>query len=185
MTVVTAATVRRELFEPSLEGHAANLEQAFLLANDTPEIDCLADVLLPLVKIAPGVAQQAFKYLQKIVDSNRAEGSTLKAIVRTSDALATDLRRLELNDPTYEALTARGIARAVRDALTVYSTPGEYTPAEFVAAVRAIDTVIDRAPAVMLFAPRVRKELRERKFRLLADMYESRTGLTAPVEVPA
>lgn len=175
--MITAATARVGLFEPTLDGRALNLEQQALLVNATPEVDCLADVLLPLVKVAPKETADALGYLRLILERNRAEGEQWNALAQTTDALAKDLRRVELNDPAARtAMTGREILQQVGGPLNVLDRVPDM--ALVVDAVRQVDAVIDQAPRMQIFSRKVRRELGARRLRLLRQMVQSRTRET-------
>jgi hypothetical protein len=164
---ISAATVRREFLEPAMDTRAVNIDDHDLsvtLADDLERLHCPVDDAR-LLREVRALSRRA-------IVINTTEGNLEKQIVGAADRLARDLRGIELNAAALE-LTARVIAARLRGPLAViqqYETTGAGDAMALVAAGREIERVAARCPTSHLLSPRVRKELRARKYQLLRDI---------------
>ena len=175
MTDVTAATIRREFLEPVLDARAHNVLQERLIANKTPEVDSVADLLGVLTADTRGereILRKLYATAGMLRGSNRQEGASEQSIAAAADVLATDLRGIELNGVT-TALTAKSIARQLREPLRMLAL-SPVAAGAFVEAGRTIERVVARAPLAQLLSPAVEHELGAEKFQVLRELLAQR-----------
>jgi hypothetical protein len=178
---VSAATIRNGMLEPALDARALNLAEQ-------NECEALIDHLAHLHPAGPDSAEVAeIRRLARLIhDQNTAEGEHECAICHNADTLARELRGVELNGIS-GVLTAKAIARKLREPLNVLSNMAGHDARRIVDAVRAVDDVIKQVPAAQLLAPQVRHELWHRRFDLLCDLHARRArraGEPAPFASP-
>ncbi len=181
MNAVTAPTVRRLFLEPGMDARALNDAQARLVSNpDTPELDSLTERLAAMGPALRGTTAtphlvHAFDIALALRDSNGTEGQIQRTICGSADRLVTDLRSLELSGSGGASpLTAKAIARALREPLRVIAEPSLGDPRAWVDAGRTVGEIFARTPSGQLFAPAVTRELGKDKAAALRELYDRR-----------
>lgn len=178
MTATTAACIRRDFLEPSLEAQAFNAGEERLIVNLSPECDSILEHGQALLKIVGPAGREHLVALLRLVAQvahlNRAERECVRKVAGAADDLTRDLRNQELNGGRGRGAGGyRPVAAALKQPLAVLS---DVDP-EVVAAVRAVDAVIASTPAALLMSDAVRRELRERKSGTLLELYTTRSEL--------
>lgn len=156
---LSAATVRRTLLDPAIDARELNLDE---------QRTCYA-IAAQLKHLTGGDRQAMALLLRRLAFDNAQEGAHEDAITDTAETLARDLRGAELNAGALE-LTARAVARRVSGPLDIIANPAAHDSMAFVTAVRAVDDVLARCPRAQLLSPRVKTQLRQRKFDLLTEL---------------
>lgn len=173
--MISAATARRNVLEPSIEAQAHNDRQALLIHNATADCDSLLERLNLLTHHAPAIVADCLSDVRRIVESNAAERAEEHRIAGFGDQLVTDLRRVELNEPHLKlAMPAKQVAAHAREPLSRIAHNHD-----LVSAVRAIDTLIRRVPRAQLLSPTVQYELGAQKYALLLWLVEERGEVVA------
>jgi hypothetical protein len=151
-----------------LDARALNLEQARLLFDPSVEVDSLLELPAALLRAgAPAVLVSELSVLcRRVLESNLLEGERERVLAGVLDEQLAAIRVL----PVAGRLTAKGIARAVRGPLGVVLDGGGGDAVRYFRACCAVRDVVAAVPRAQLLAPAVRHELRERKFRLLAEL---------------
>jgi hypothetical protein len=177
--LVTAALIRRDYLEPGMDARALNDAQARLVSNpDTPELDSLTERLAAMGPTLRGTGAtphliHAFDLALELRDSNRSEGAIERGICGSADRLVTDLRSLELSGSGGNPLTAKALARALREPLRVIAEP-RGDPRAWVDAGRTVGEIFARTPSGQLFAPEVLRDLGKAKAAALRELYDRR-----------
>lgn len=185
MTVLTAAVVKDQVLNRAMDARALNLEQERLLFNPTREIDSVLELAQTLVSRDVGTAARLSCLTRRLMESNRAEGDRERDMALFADQLATDLRRHELNGPRPLLLvSAKSLARQVRDDLAVILDPAGHDALRFVTAVRRVDDIIARVPRAQLLAREVAHQLGAARFELLEELISSYNDCRAQEAVP-
>jgi hypothetical protein len=178
---VSAATIRRGMLEPALDARAINIAEE-------RQCESLLDHIANLHPAGPGSAEVAeIRRLALLLhDENSAEGDLEREVIHNADTLTRDLRGVELNGVS-GVLTAKCIARLLREPLNVLCDMAGHDAHTIVHAARQVDDVIRQVPTAQLLAPQVRHELWHRRFDLLCDLHARRTrraSETAPAASP-
>ena len=179
---LTAATLRREILEPSLEARAINLGEERVFYNPSPEPDSLIEVLAAATRTltaagARGKRQAVYlwDYTLEARDHNRREGDKELVVCGAADGMVSHTRSLELSGPGGASpLTAKAIARALREPLRVIAEPSLGDPRAWVDAGRTVGEIFARTPSGQLFSPAVTRELGKAKAAALRDLYDRR-----------
>lgn len=185
---LTAATTRRAFLEPALDARALNLAQQRLIHNPSPEPDSVLELLALMTADTRG-EREAFKALVggavRLGQSNRAEGGFEARIAGAADRLAVELRDAETGGSP-GALTAKAIARALREPLRTIARPPLGAPERLVAAGRAVGEIFALVPSEQLLSPAVEHELGREKFGALCALHAERNdGAGADGTAPA
>lgn len=176
---LTAATVKREVLDPSLEGIALNLQQERLVCNPSPEVDSLVEHINALARTDPGRASDMMRLLTQLVASNQLEREQWRKPAGFADRTARHLRDTELNGGGPRGVPARQIATTFRDPLDAFAAARDRaTVLQVVAAIRLLTTV----PADQLLAPAVLHNLGKAKGRLLEQIVLMLNESGAPVD---
>ncbi len=101
------------------------------------------------------------------IASNAQEADGELTICGVADRLVTDLRDRELNGAGTQALTAKGIARHLREPLRLVAKPAGCPSADLVDAGRTIGDAVARVPRMQLLSTAVEHELGAAKFTTL------------------
>lgn len=192
MTLLTAATIKRTVLEPSLDALALNGAQARLIQNDTPEADSVIEhlaALAPIVRETRAVPNlvQLFDQTISLRDWNRSEGDRVRVVTGHADGMVTDLRTLELSGSGGASpLTAKALVRALRAPLRMIAEPSLGDPRAWVDAGRQVGEILARTPEAQLFHPAVTRELGKAKAAALRELYERREtkGAATPAKGP-
>jgi hypothetical protein len=169
---MTSALATRGALERAMDARALNLEQARLVFNASPEVDSIAELPAALLRAgAPADLVARLSVLcRQLLASNVEEGRCETAVAGLLERQLSNVRAL----PVAERLTAKSIARRVREPLAVLlAGAAEYDAAEYFGACCAIREVIAACPPEQLLAPAVRHELRDRKYSLLRELATS------------
>lgn len=179
--MVTAAHAERTFLHPALDAQAANAHQDRLIYDPTPEVDSLAEHLREALKGTTGPARQhlrsAFALLTQVAHANHAERDHEQTIGGAADHLVTSLRRAERVTGTKQ-LTAKGVARALRDPLG-RTEPGAPMTTAVIADLREIHRVADQVTLDLLLSGAVQHELGDAKFERLAEIVSARLETAA------
>ncbi len=186
----TAATLRREILEPSLEARAINLGEERVFYNPSPEPDSLIEVLAAATRTlaaagAHGKRQAVYlwDYTLEARDHNRREGDKELVVCGAADGMVSHTRSLELSGSGGNPLTAKALARALREPLRVIAEPSLGDPRAWVDAGRVIGEVFARTPSAQLFAPEVLRDLGKAKAAVLREEYDRReNGAATPAK---
>lgn len=189
MSVLTAAVIRRDYLEPSLDALALNDAQDRLIQNDTPEADSLIEhlaALAPVVRETRAVPNliSLFDQAIELRDWNRSEGRCVRTVSGNADTLVTDLRTLELSGRGTPR-RAKAIARELREPLRVLADriAGDARDESVEAGIR-LGEIIARTPSAQLFSPAVLRELGSAKAACLRNWHARRDN-TAPQPMQA
>lgn len=165
MADLTAATVKRDYLHPAMDGRALNDQQDSMLVNATPEIDCLLEYLHALPP--HHFRDAAIDLVRRLIVANTEEGGCERQIAGAADQLVRELRDLELNGVS-RAITAKGVARAVREPLAVITEQKEAaSPDERLDAFAALSVVLREVPCAQLLSAAVRHEIGPKRFGAL------------------
>lgn len=181
--VLTAGTVRDVFLWPAMDARAANVEQQRLLYNPTPDPDSLLEHLELLQE--GGRARASLRALVALCtdlsSSNSIEAGFELGIAGAADQLATDLRDTELNGSAPTLLTAKGIARRLRQPLSHLAQAAGVGPAQLVKDCATIADAIRHTPRLQLLSPAVAHELGRAKYELLCELVDSEKTRAAPL----
>lgn|GEM_PF-4185560 len=167
---VTERTIRRNFLDLAIEARAANLEQEKLILNHSPEPDSLVEVLT-LLAPPKELVPLCSRLVNEFSYSNAHEGQQEKKLAGNAEALAVDLRKLGSN--VRAALTAKGIATRLREALRTIDAGGD--PAELFRAFHVVSLALREIPAAQLLSASVAYELGGKKFALLNRLHAQRS----------
>lgn len=142
---VSAATVRTEFLDRSMEATALNLRQF----DPSPEID--SDLERALEANSRGDKAAVRRWILAAIEANHLEGRENLAISGTADRLAADLEN--------GATEAPGIKRLCRELRPILKTIMVGDPVDCAAAVREFRHIRVRVGVTQLAAPGVRREL--------------------------
>lgn len=153
----------RELMGTAMDMTALNMRQAFALANDTPEADCVTDHLVRLVAegVKPSRVLALLTITREVFEWNAAEGGLSREVTGALDELARQLEHMQ------HGLTVKEIGRRLRWALPIVDEPSGHTAADIVDAGHAVAEVLRLVPAEQLFTDSVANELRPTNYRRL------------------
>lgn len=168
-----------EVVDHALDARGHNLHQARLIANRTPDVDCLLDHLHELIRTASPEQRDHLAamlgILRTLGKSNAQEGELEQAVAGAAEQMALDARDRRMRD----YLGVKAIANAVRGPLGVLAHPQRHTASEYVHAARTLDDVIARVPAEQLVRASVRHELGVRKYGQLVALVHDREAVAA------
>lgn len=170
MTVTSAHA--RVLMGEAMDARALNLAQTQALINDTPEVDCIADLLAVLVAqgVRPSAVARLFTLTREIVESNIAEGGHEMVIAGSLDDIASRLYDQERNGQQ-EAMSVKAMGEQLRWALPIAYKPAGHSAADVVRAGGIVHRILERTPAGQLFTPSMHKELRDTNYGRLKELH--------------
>lgn len=177
--MIAAAAVQRDGLAPALDVVAIGLAEHRVFYDPSEERDSLLELLPAVVPASTrqsGRGRAFVGLLREGMELNSVQTHRGRDVAGFLDSLATDLRAAE-RTPGVKA-----IAREVRDPLRALADlPGEDL-ARVVGAVRAIDSVLDRAGPARALGRSVEHELGVRAYALLRDVADSRPceGCSSP-----
>ena len=164
MTPLTAATVKRQVLDPALEGIALNRQQERLVYDPSPEADSLAEHINALASQHPAECAEMMRLLTQLVASNQLERAEWAKPAGFGDEQVRHLRRAEL-DGGSQAVPTREVARALRGPLDALAEICDRVSVEQAAVAMSLAV---RLPESQLLAPNVRRELGDRRTDRLA-----------------
>lgn len=143
--------------EHSLEAQALNCEQDRLIANDTPELDSIAEHAQQLLRLTAGAGEarahvcEIIRLASRLRSSNSAERDCLRAIPPLVEHRGRGIRAAQ---------------RALRDPLADLLNPMVSGPARDLAA-EQVRWVLENFPASTLRSDQLCNDIGARKFALL------------------
>lgn len=166
---LTAATVKRNGLEPAMEIIAAGQIEHYELFDPSPEVDSVLEYLLTLPQTIE--RDEAIARLHRALHLNECQSAEARVIAGFTDETARRCRDDELNGVS-KALTAKSIARRLRDPLVTLSSPTKFPTEDIIDASQIVGEMVGKVQSAQLLSPAVRHELGERKFELLQRIAE-------------
>lgn len=157
-----------------MDARACNLEQAALIHRpDTPEPDSIVE-LFGLLAVSSRLTALA-RLTRRLAHSNLQEGGYERQVPGDADRLVRSLRDGELNGGGEAVLASKSIARALRGPLRELCAATR-VDIETLRAMRAVENVLRRSPALQVLSGTVAHELGAEKYALLQALLEDRAA---------
>jgi hypothetical protein len=184
--VITAGVLQRDALEPVLDARALNIVEPHLIGEELADLRVLSGLVDRLRGSDRTVAEREVSEIagicREVALTNHQEGEREQHAAATLDSLVCDLHDGERNgSPVDRLITAKGIARRLREPLDVLLSPAGHDARAFIRAAWAVRDVLDHASLAQIRSAGLLSQLGPRKHQLLVGLARLRRDTATPV----